>query len=62
MHVVRCADASTLALVAVEMSAHIDFVQSVSFSPDGTRIVSGSGDRGLAVWGARPCSVLLACL
>jgi len=27
-------------------------VTSVSFSPDGTKIVSGSGDRSIRVWDA----------
>ena len=48
-----CADASTLALVAQKTSAHSDVVHSVGFSPDGTRIVSGSGDSSMKVWGAR---------
>eukprot|EP00966_Prymnesium_polylepis_P028453 658483-Prymnesium_polylepis.1 len=33
----RDADASTLALVAEQTSAHSDYVNSVAFSPDGTR-------------------------
>ena len=49
----RCADASTLALVAEQTIAHDDFVRSVGFSPDGTRIVSGSDDFRVKVWGAR---------
>eukprot|EP00966_Prymnesium_polylepis_P185685 4304229-Prymnesium_polylepis.1 len=56
----RCADASSMGLVA---SAHCDYVQSVGFSPDGTRIVSGSNE-GVNVWGRQhslvPCCRMLA--
>ena len=45
------ADALTLALVAEQPSAHTDVVYSVSFSPDGMRIVSGSRDNGIKLWG-----------
>ena len=31
---------------------HTDWVTSVAFSPDGTRIVSGSGDETVRVWDA----------
>ena len=49
----RCADASNMALVAEQPSAHSGFVYSVGFSPDGTRIVSGSQDSSVKVWGER---------
>ena len=65
-----CADASTLALVAEKTSAHSGCVKSVSFSPDGMRIVSGSGvgneitsfsgDNSVKVLGARR-SLALCC-
>jgi WD40 repeat protein len=70
VRVLRCADASTLALVAEKMSAHgnpVIFgsvgVFSVGFSPDGTRVVSGSGDafngdQSVRVWGGRRSPVL----
>jgi WD40 repeat protein len=32
------------------LKGHSDFVTSVSFSPDGKRIVSGSKDNTLKVW------------
>ena len=32
------------------LKGHTDFVFSVSFSPDGKRIVSGSDDNTLKVW------------
>ena len=32
------------------LKGHSDTVSSVSFSPDGKRIVSGSGDKTLKVW------------
>ena len=31
-------------------NAHSDYVRSVAFSPDGTKIVSGSVDRTIKVW------------
>ena len=31
-------------------NAHSDVIQSVAFSPDGTKIVSGSNDGTLKVW------------
>ena len=30
--------------------AHINYITSVAFSPDGTKIVSGSDDRTIKVW------------
>ena len=35
------------------LKGHSDFVSSVGFSPDGKRIVSGSGDKTLKVWDAQ---------
>jgi len=32
------------------LEGHSDYVRSVAFSPDGNRIVSGSGDRTVRVW------------
>jgi WD40 repeat protein len=31
-------------------NAHSDYVRSVAFSPDGTKIVSGSADGTIKVW------------
>jgi WD40 repeat protein len=45
------ADASTLSLVAETTNAHRGTVHSVGFSSDGTRIVSGSVDYSVKVWG-----------
>eukprot|EP00966_Prymnesium_polylepis_P018095 417906-Prymnesium_polylepis.1 len=45
-------DASILAVVAKQPSAHSDTVYSVGFSPDGTRIVSGSRDSSIKLLGA----------
>ena len=49
----RGADASTLLLVAEQTSVHTDIVTSVSFSPYGTRIASGSHDASVKLWGGR---------
>ena len=32
------------------LEGHFKWVQSVSFSPDGTKIASGSGDKTVKVW------------
>jgi len=36
--------------VAEKRGAHSDLVRSVAFSPDGTKIVSGSYDKTVKVW------------
>ena len=36
--------------VAEKTNAHSDEVRSVAFSPDGTKIVSGSSDETIKVW------------
>ena len=42
----------TLELKATKDSAHKDFIRSVAFSPDGSKIVSGSDDKTIKVWDA----------
>ena len=37
---------------AEKTNAHSDFVRSVAFSPDGSKIVSGSDDKTIKVWDA----------
>ena len=37
-------------LLSEKTNAHSDYVRSVVFSPDGTKIVSGSYDRTIKVW------------
>jgi WD40 repeat protein len=36
--------------VAEKTNAHSDIIRSVVFSPDGTKIVSGSHDKTIKVW------------
>ena len=37
-------------LLSEKTDAHSDYVRSVVFSPDGTKIVSGSDDKTIKVW------------
>ena len=42
-------------MLSEKTNAHSDTIRSVAFSPDGTKIVSGSDDKTIKVWdfGAR---------
>ena len=42
--------AGALGLLSEKTNAHSDTVYSVAFSPDGTKIVSGSADNTIKVW------------
>ena len=42
--------ADTLELLSEKTNAHSDWIMSVAFSPDGTKIVSGSYDKTIKVW------------
>ncbi len=42
--------AATLGLLSEKTNAHSDGVVAVAFSPDGTKIVSGSHDKTIKVW------------
>jgi WD40 repeat protein len=42
--------ADKLELLSEKTKAHSDRVRSVAFSPDGTKIVSGSWDKTIKVW------------
>jgi WD40 repeat protein len=42
--------ADKLELLSEKTNAHSDWIQSVAFSPDGTKIVSGSHDKTIKVW------------
>ena len=37
-------------LLSKKTNAHSDIIWSVAFSPDGTKIVSGSRDKTIKVW------------
>ena len=37
-------------LLSEKTEAHSDCINSVAFSPDGTKIVSGSDDQTIKVW------------
>ena len=52
----------TLELKATKDSAHNDLIRSVAFSPDGSKIVSGSNDKTIKVWDAgEPFQLSHAC-
>ncbi len=51
---VRLWDAVTGQPVGPPLTGHTGQVESVAFSPDGTRIVSGSGDNTLRLWPTYP--------
>ena len=42
--------ADKLEMLSEETNAHSSYVTSVAFSPDGTKIVSGSDDKTIKVW------------
>jgi WD40 repeat protein len=42
--------ADKLVQLSEKTNAHSDYIRSVAFSPDGTKIVSGSDDRTIKVW------------
>ena len=42
--------ADKLEMLSEKMNAHSDYINSVTFSPDGTKIVSGSRDKTIKVW------------
>ena len=42
--------AGKLVMLSEKTDAHNDHVVSVAFSPDGTKIVSGSWDKTIKVW------------
>ena len=42
--------ADKLGLLSEKMNAHSERITSVAFSPDGTKIVSGSFDKTIKVW------------
>ena len=42
--------AGTMELMSEKTNAHSNYIMSVVFSPDGTKIVSGSDDKTIKVW------------
>ena len=42
--------AGTMELLSEKTNAHSRCINSVAFSPDGTKIVSGSDDKTIKVW------------
>ncbi|EMD30831.1 hypothetical protein CERSUDRAFT_100947 [Gelatoporia subvermispora B] len=43
----------------LQMSGHAGTVYSLAFLPDGTRVVSGSGDKAVRIWDARTGDLLM---
>jgi WD40 repeat protein len=49
--------ADKLELLSEKTNAHSSVIMSVAFSPDGTKIVSGSYDKTIKVWDSgAPCA------
>ncbi len=48
--------AGALGLLSEKTNAHSDTIRSVAFSPDGTKIVSGSDDETIKVWDSSACA------
>ena len=49
-------DGSTLALLVEVPNAHSSGIYSVSFSPDGTKVISGSADKSIQLRGVWHCT------
>ncbi|KAG2361545.1 hypothetical protein BDR07DRAFT_1286817, partial [Suillus spraguei] len=47
---IRLWETSSKKLVGEPLQGHTTWVNSISFSPDGTRIVSGSSDKTVQLW------------
>ena len=45
-------------MVAEKTDAHSDWIHSVAFSPDGTKIVSGSDDKTIKAWDAESLTMI----
>ena len=45
-------------MLSEKTNAHSDYIRSVAFSPDGTKIVSGSDDETIKVWDAESFNLL----
>ena len=54
---VRLWDLATFGEVAV-LRGHRDYVHAVAFSPDGSRLVSSSGDYSVRIWHTLPSNHL----
>jgi WD40 repeat protein len=48
-NLIRFWDMTTFQLVA-ELDGHAAYVHQIAFSPDGTRLASGSGDFSVRIW------------
>jgi WD40 repeat protein len=53
-----CPTAASLELKSEKPNAHIDYIRSVAFSPNGKTIVSGSDDQTIKVWDSQTLEMI----
>src|SRR5258707_9834295 len=55
---IRVGKLSSWPALPLEWTGHADSIRSVCYSPDGTRVVSGSNDKTIRIWDAESGTVI----